>query len=143
MQILQKVLATSGNVTLAFSNLPTGNYYIVVNHRNSIETWSRQGGEAFTSGGNTNYNMSDQITKAYGNNLKQVDTSPVRFADFSGDVNQDGSVDLTDIINIYNNAVNFITGYNATDVNGDNITDLTDLVITNNNSVIYAGKVTP
>jgi photosystem II stability/assembly factor-like uncharacterized protein len=137
------ILSTSGNATITFSNAPSGQYYIAVKHRNSIETWSRQGGEAFTSGVNLSYNMSDQITKAFGNNIKQVDSSPVKFADFSGDVNQDGSIDLTDILNVYNNAKTFLSGYKATDVNGDNITDLTDLIISNNNSAIYAVKVTP
>ena len=139
----KSVLSSSGNAALGFSNVTTGQYYIVVNHRNSIETWSRNGGELFTAGGSLNYNMSDQITKAYGSNLKQVDTSPVRFADYSGDVNQDGSVDLTDIINIYNNASVFLTGYRVSDINGDNITDLTDVLISNNNSALYVISVTP
>lgn len=137
------ILSTSGNAAITFSNAPSGQYYIAVRHRNSIETWSRQGGETFTAGVNLSYNMSDLITKAFGNNLKLVDSSPVKFADFSGDVNQDGSVDLSDILNVYNNAKTFLSGYKATDVNGDNITDLTDLIISNNNSAIYAVKVTP
>jgi len=137
------VLSASGNVLLTFSSAPSGQYYIVVRHRNSIETWSRQEGEAFTAGVNFSYNMSDQVTKAYGNNLKQVDSSPVKFADYSGDVDQDGSVDLTDVINIYNNASNFLAGYFVTDINGDNLTDLTDVLIANNNSALYAAKVTP
>jgi hypothetical protein len=87
--------------------------------------------------------MSDQITKAFGNNLKQVDTSPIRFADYSGDINQDGNVDLTDIVNINNNATVFQAGYVLSDLNGDNITDLTDLLIGINNAAVYAVRVTP
>ena len=137
------ILSASGTAAITFSNAPSGQYYIAVRHRNSIETWSRPGGEAFTSGVSLSYNMSDQITKAFGNNLKQVDLSPVRFADYSGDINQDGSIDLTDLLNIYNNAKTFLSGYNSTDVNGDNLTDLTDLIIANNNSAVYAVRVTP
>ncbi|MBK8552069.1 MAG: hypothetical protein IPL53_13805 [Ignavibacteria bacterium] len=137
------VLSTSGSCAFTFSNVSTGQYYIVVNHRNSIETWSRQGGEAFTSGVNLSYNMSDQVTKAFGNNIKQVDSAPVRFANYSGDVNQNGNTDLTDIVAIYNNAKIFTTGYNNTDINGDNITDLTDLIITNNNVANFISKITP
>ena len=33
-----------------FLYAPTGNYYIVIKHRNTIETWSKTGGEVFTSG---------------------------------------------------------------------------------------------
>ncbi|MBP9191379.1 MAG: hypothetical protein KBF96_02400 [Ignavibacteria bacterium] len=137
------ILSTSGNGSFSFSNVPSGQYYIVLTHRNSIETWSRQGGEVFTAGINISYNMSDQITKAFGNNLKQVDTSPIRFADYSGDINQDGNVDLTDIVNINNNATVFQAGYVLSDLNGDNITDLTDLLIGINNAAVYAVRVTP
>jgi len=137
------VLSATGNATFNFSNVSTGQYYIVVSHRNSIETWSRNGGESFISGGSINYDMSDLITKAYGNNLKQADTSPVRFAVYSGDVNQDGIVDLTDVISIFNNASIFLTGYRVTDINGDNITDLTDVLLANNNSALYTVSVTP
>ncbi len=137
------VLSSSGNVQLTFSNAQSGQYYIAIRHRNSLETWSRQGGEAFTAGVNLNYNMTDQMTKAFGNNLKQVDSSPVRYATYSGDVNQEGNVDLTDVVMIHNSAANFSSGYNNTDINGDNITDLTDLIIANNNAVNFVSRIIP
>ncbi|MFZ1320727.1 MAG: hypothetical protein WAT71_04150 [Ignavibacteria bacterium] len=89
------------------------------------------------------YDFSKQITKAYGNNQIIVDTSPVNYGIFSGDQNQNGSVDLTDVMNVSNAASSFTNGYFPTDMNGDNITDLSDLVITSNNAGAFVGKVTP
>ncbi|MBK8551548.1 MAG: hypothetical protein IPL53_11005 [Ignavibacteria bacterium] len=66
--------------------------------------------------------------------MSQVNTSPVRFAFYGGDVNQDNAVNLTDITTIHNAAVTFANGYVITDITGDNITDLTDITITYNNS---------
>jgi hypothetical protein len=75
--------------------------------------------------------------------MKQADSSPLRFAIYSGDENQDGFVNLTDVVNVYNNATTFINGYVASDMNGDNLTDLSDIVITSNNAGAFVGKVTP
>ena len=50
--------------------LPTDgtSYYLVIKHRNSIETWSATGVQ-FTSG-NLTYDFTSTSDKAYGNNLK-------------------------------------------------------------------------
>ena len=126
-----------------FLNSPRGTYYIVIKHRNTIETWSRSGGEVIISGGSVNYDFTDVISKAYGNNLMQTDTSPVRYAIYSGDVNQDAFIDLTDVLIIYNDAGVFTTGYINTDVNGDSITDLTDLIYAYNNANRFVTVVKP
>jgi hypothetical protein len=49
---------------------PSGNYYIVITHRNSIETWSREGGEVFVQGGTMIYDFTTAQNKPYGGNLK-------------------------------------------------------------------------
>jgi len=137
------VVSANGSASLLFGNAPTGQYYIVTTHRNSLETWSKSGGESLVRGSAVNYNFSTASSQAYGSNMKQVDTSPARFADFSGDVNQDGFINLADVIGIYNDAGNFVTGYKVTDTNGDNITDLSDILIANNNSVGFVTVVKP
>ncbi|MEO8210370.1 MAG: glycoside hydrolase family 9 protein, partial [bacterium] len=109
-----------------FSNLTSGTYYIVVKHRNSIETWSKSGGESILASVTFNYDFTDASSKAYGNNIKQIDTSPVRFGIYSGDVNQDGTVDLSDVQLIDNDSYNFANGYVRTDINGDNSVDVSD-----------------
>jgi len=118
--------------SLKFSNTPSGTYYLVVKHHNCIETWSKEGGELLVNDGSTyNYDFTNSITKAYGNNLKLKGAS---YCMFSGDVDNSGTVDLTDVILIYNDANNFVTGYAVTDLTGNNITDLQDIVIAYNNS---------
>ncbi|MBK8549993.1 MAG: SBBP repeat-containing protein [Ignavibacteria bacterium] len=133
------ILNSSGTGTFNFTNAVNGtNYYLVVKHRNSIETWSNSG-NAFVSN-SLIYNFTTALTKAYGNNQIQVDPAPLRFGFFSGDVNQDGFVDLTDVLLVYNDASNFVTGYVNSDVNGNNVTDLTDIIITYNNSVSFVKR---
>ncbi len=121
----------------------SGTYYIKVKHRNSIETWSKTGGEPFVQGSVMNYDFTDAAGKAFGNNMKQIDASPVRFGIFSGDVNQNGSIDLNDVLQIYNDATNFAGGYAVTDVNGNNATDLNDILIAYNNSANFVSVKKP
>ncbi|MEO8209570.1 MAG: hypothetical protein ABI840_03330, partial [bacterium] len=136
------ILTGTGIGTFNFSSAVDGiNYYIVVKHRNSIETWSNTG-NAFSSGSLT-YNFSTAANKAYGNNMIQADASPVRFAVYSGDVNQDGSVDLTDGSLIDNDAYNFVSGYISSDINGDNSVDLSDAAIADNNAINFVSIMRP
>jgi len=117
------------------------NYYIQVKHRNSIETWSGNTLQ-FTTQYNS-YSFSPDVTQAYGSNMAQVDNTPVRFAFYGGDVNQDGTIDLSDGSLIDNDAFNFASGYLPTDVNGDGIVDVADAVFADNNSFNFVGKITP
>jgi hypothetical protein len=125
-----------------FNTAPSGNYYLDVRHRNSIETWSSSP-VALQRNVNTNYDFTLAANRAYGSNMAQVDNSPVRFAIYSGDTNQDGIVDATDALAIDNDANNFITGYVLTDVNGDYSVDATDALIVDNNSNNFVSKITP
>ena len=58
-------------------------------------------------------------------------------------MNQDGLIDLADVIQISNAAGVFTTGYVPTDVNGNKIVDLTDMLIALNNSTKFVTKKTP
>ncbi len=58
-------------------------------------------------------------------------------------MNQEGNIDLTDLVLIFNDASTFVTGYKVTDVNGDLITDLTDELIAFNNASLFVNKMTP
>jgi len=136
------VVSASGTVQLKFGNAPNGNYYISLKHRNSIETWSASV-IPLSQVIPVNYDLSSAISQAFGSNMIQVDTSPVRFAVYSGDVNQDGVIDLNDVISVYNASTVFSTGYVFNDVNGDNIVDLNDIIITYNNSAGFVAAVKP
>jgi len=136
----KKVFTASGQISVQFPNAVTGTYYYLeIGHRNSIETWSRAGGETFT-GNVLNYNMTNDSTKAYGSNLVKKGT---KYCIFSGDSNKDGAIDLADLADIDNNAANFLFGYFSSDINNDNLTDIADLSISDNNAFNIITKVTP
>ena len=138
----ESILNPSGAGTFSFQNAVNGiSYFVVLKHRNSIETWSASG-QSFVSNSMT-YDFSNTASKAYGNNMPQIDTTPIRFAVFSADVNQDGVVDAADLSLIDNASFNFVTGYVTPDVNGDSIVDATDASIGDNNAFNFVAKVTP
>ena len=126
-----------------FNNAPTGTYYLQVKGRNCLETWSKAGGESFAAGTAFTYNFTTASTQAYGNNMLQIDTSPVRYGVFSGDVNHDGTIDATDVSTIDNDASNFVSGYVVTDLTGDNFVDGTDFAIADNNAANFVSVVRP
>ncbi|MEO7358345.1 MAG: LamG-like jellyroll fold domain-containing protein [Ignavibacteria bacterium] len=135
-----------GTGTFTYNNPGITNlaiYYISILHRNSIETWSSSliGFDNF--GSQASYDFTTDSTKAYGNNVIQINNSPVKFANYGGDVNQDGFVDATDAGAIDNDASNFVTGYVNSDVTGDNFVDASDASLVDNNAANFVTKVTP
>jgi photosystem II stability/assembly factor-like uncharacterized protein len=137
--VTSAVINNSGNGTFKFNAVPSGSYYLEITHRNSIETWSALP-QTVVQGGAYNYNFTTSASQAFGNNLI---LKSGRYCDYSGDVNQDGFVNLTDVIAIFNASSVFTSGYAAADVNGDNIVDLTDITIAYNNSTNFVQKITP
>lgn len=117
-------------------------YYIEVTHRNSIETWSAQKIK-FHSIEQTTYDFTSSASSAYGSNEIQVETSPVKFAIYGGDVNQDGVVDMSDQVLINNAALNYVTGYVPEDADGSGAVDISDEIIAFNNSNNYVTKIVP
>lgn len=139
----KSVLSSSGEGDFLFKNAQTGNYYLQLKHRNSIETWSKSGGNSFTRGTLFTYQFTDSINKAYESNMIQVDASPVSFAIYSGDVNQDQAIDAGDISSVENDAGNSLTGYVQSDVNGDDFVDAADLAIVENNAGLGIFTLSP
>ncbi|HMR40942.1 MAG TPA: sialidase family protein [Ignavibacteria bacterium] len=121
---------------LLFNRALNGTYYKEVRHRNSLETWSIVG-TSYTRGSNSNYNFIQPDNQAYGNNQAVVSTSPFYRGIYSGDVDQNGLIDLGDLIVIYNDAINFVSGYEITDLNGDLFTNLTDVLYAYNNAADF------
>ncbi|MBK8554158.1 MAG: agmatine deiminase family protein [Ignavibacteria bacterium] len=127
--------------TFSFYNSATGPYYIVIKHGQCIETWSRAGGESLNNDSSVyNYDFTASSDKAYGNNLKQKGS---KYCLFSGDVNQNGFINLDDILFINNDAVNFITGNVISDLTGDETVDLNDVLIAFNNSNEFVSVIRP
>lgn len=138
----KEIIFNNGTGIFSFNNIANGtNNYLVIKHRNSIETWSNTSLQFVN--GILNYNFSTSANFSYGGNLKQIDLSPLRYGIYSGDVNQDGFIELSDGALIDNDAVNFVNGYIRTDLNGDNFTDLSDGEICDNNSFNYVSVIRP
>lgn len=114
-------------------------YYIQVEHRNSIETWSRENGEQFSSF-YLSYDFTSDISMAYGNNMIMKNG---RSNIYCGDVNKDGIVDGDDLISVFNSANLFNTGYLTEDIDNNNTVDLDDLVFLFNNNSNFIAKSTP
>lgn len=131
-------LNSDGNCTAYFPVSVSGDYYLIVNHRNSIESWSSSPVSVGTTP--VSYNFSDEISKAFGNNtiLKGE-----KYCIYGADVDQNGSVDTADMTPIDNDSAVFASGYNLSDVNGDGITDTADLTIADNNTANFIMVVQP
>ena len=134
------VLNNSGYGIFSFDKAVNGrSYYLQFGHRNSIETWSRAGGETFSLRG-TSYNFTDSSEKAYGSN--QI-LKGQKYCIYNGDVNSDGIIDAEDLSLTDNDGTNGETGYIPTDINGDGIIDAEDLSLLDNNIVISVFAVLP
>lgn len=114
-----------------------------IHHRNSLETWSSFLISFSQFSKSAEYDFTNSISKAFGDNMIQVDASPLKFATFSGDVNQDGTIEAADLAEVDNDAANFETGYLDSDVNGDGVTDGSDGIIAANNSENFVTVIRP
>jgi hypothetical protein len=131
---ISAILHTDGTASVQFPAAVNGNsFYIAVAHRNSIETWSK---DPLLMNINTAYDFSTAQNKAYddGMNPPMVNLGDGKFAFYSGDANQDGTVDGADAIMVQDDIFQFSFGYNVTDVNGDGGTDGADAIIVQDNS---------
>ena len=106
-------LPSTGQYTTPFTGVTTGKYYIVIKHRNHLETWSKYA-VSFTGGSTTSYDFTTAASQAYGDNMKLVGSVWVIYG---GDPNQDGDIGALDIPIFI---AQFGTqGYLSCDFNGD------------------------
>lgn len=123
-----------------YYNVTTGNYFISLKHRNGLETWSKAGGESFESGRVYLYDYTISNTQAYGSNLTLKGS---KYCIYSGDVNQDGVIRDTDLLQTDNDAYGFLTGYVPTDIDGKNFVDGEDLSVIENNAANFVEAQRP
>jgi choice-of-anchor B domain-containing protein len=126
---------------MIFNNAASGSYYLVVKHRNSLETWSDSP---------INYVRGSAFFKnfispgaSYGDNMVLLTPEENWRGLYSGDVNQDNVIDLKDILQVYNSASVFENGYVISDLTGDLLVDLNDVLITYNNSNNFVARKAP
>lgn len=132
------IVTTNGNVACVFSPARNGNYYLVVKHRNSIETWSAN---PVAISSTSSYDFTNFPNKAFGGNMYEVE--PGVWAIYSGDINQDGSVDNSDYSLWEIDANNFAFGNYNSDLNGDGNVDNSDYSIWEGNSNQFVFTITP
>jgi hypothetical protein len=123
VQSAKTELMQNGTAVCSFQNL-IGNHYIVVKHRNALETWSASPVN-FTSS-TVNYDFADANNKAYGSNQVELNTGVWGF--FTGNIFTilDDNIDLLDLSSLEEGIGNFMFGYQASDLNGDGNVDLLD-----------------
>jgi PKD repeat protein len=131
-------LSTGGIASFIIPATYNSNYYIAIKHRNSIETWSSI--PVSFNASSISFNFSTAASQAYGNNLKSDNE---KYIIYSGDINQDGLVDLSDMLVLDNDATAFSSGYISSDLNGDGISDSGDMILLDNNGAAFVAKVAP
>ncbi|MBS1552507.1 MAG: hypothetical protein JST15_10630 [Bacteroidetes bacterium] len=128
------------NSACVFKYAQTGTYYLQIIHRNSIEVWSRTGGESLIKGVTGNYDFTSAQSQTYGNNSVLVGS---KYCIPAGDVNQDGIIDASDVSNVDNDASVSLSGYVNSDLNGDDFVDAADLSLVDNNAFNSVSLIRP
>jgi hypothetical protein len=121
------VLNTDGTCAATFPAL-TGSHYIVIKHRNALETWSAA---PVALGATTTYDFTTSAAQAYGSNM--VDVGGGVFAMWSGDLNQDGGIEAEDYSMMENDIQLSLFGYYTSDITGDGGVEAEDYSIMENN----------
>ena len=136
----RQVITNNGNCYFSFPSTLEGNeYYLVIKHRNSIETWSAN---PVLLSNQFNYDFTTAATQAYGDN--QVEVEQGVYAVYSGDINQDGFVDSFDFPALDTDIFNGVSGvYVNTDLNGDGFVDSFDFPLFDVNSFNGVSVMTP
>ncbi len=123
----------------------TGSNYIVINHRNSIETWSDSVSFADTV---IYYDFySHVLSSEFPGNmyLESINGTFVGSYIWSGDVIKDGTVNIFDLSEVFDllNDPNSPIGYSIDDLNGDSVINIYDLSIVFDNLNLGATALTP
>jgi hypothetical protein len=132
------LLKTDGTATVP---VPIGlvgqSCYVVIKHRNSLETWSAL---PITLSTVNNYDFSSSVSAAFGDNQAMMDTYA---AIYSGDINQDFVVDAFDYLSLDIDLVLGLSGYLNTDLTGDGSTDAFDYLVIDPNVIAGLTTVIP
>lgn len=129
----------NGNAAAYFSKAARdSSYYIVLKHNSSIETWSAA--PIIMNSFDINYDFTSDSLKAFGANLTKVGS---KWCLLSGDVNQDGFIDILDLVTIDNAAFSSTVGYSVYDLDGNGLVNTNDLSICSKNAFNFVQKVTP
>jgi hypothetical protein len=134
---IKGVLKSNGHVYVSLPAETFGQqFYVAIKHRNSIETWSVS---PIIIQDTTFYDFSNSMNTAFndGINLPLKNSNENVYLIYSGDINQDGSIDIFDMQVAENASTNFEFGYISSDCNGDGSPDIFDMQIIENNATMF------
>ena len=133
------ILKTDGTCSVEFIGGYIGNYWIGVKHRNALETWS-SAAVAISNG--ASYNFASSASQAWLDNQTEVETGVWAF--YSGDINQDGFIGVSDVgVTNNDNLDGLLFDYLTTDINGDGFVGVSDVGIVNNNNLAGVFFIVP
>jgi PKD repeat protein len=143
------ILQTDGSITVDFDSTvaPGLSYYIKVNHRNAIETWSASPVLMDTV---STYDFTTSQTQAYGNNMVET-FDHMGWALYSGDMSdallglghQDGLIESQDYGDMENASSIYLAGYVYEDITGDGLVESADYSLIENNVTFYIQSLHP
>jgi N-acetylneuraminic acid mutarotase len=149
----KSIMNIDGTVNVTFEpTVVAGNsYYIKVNHRNAIETWSAA---PVLFSALTSYDFTTTQSQAYGNNMSNVGplfSEPPVWAFYSGDISdpsfgvgyQDGIIESQDYADMENAVYNILSGYVFEDLTGDGIVESSDYSLMENNVYSIISAIRP
>lgn len=112
---------------------------IGIKHRNSITVYSAN--TVTTVSDTLNYDFTTSTSQTFGSNSVVING---KASSYTGDVNGDGVVDVSDVSAIDNDANNFVSGpYVITDLNWDGVVDVSDAGFADNNAFNFVAEVKP
>jgi len=133
-------VSTTGDGAFNFNGVPLGiSYYIDVLHRNALETWSAV--PLNFNSTSMSYDFTNSQTSAFGSNLKNLGGGI--FGMYSGDIDQDGDIDVTDLAMLENNTQLFVSGYLVQDLTGDLLIESADYSLLEFNYPLLLGVRKP
>jgi hypothetical protein len=131
------LLYRNGKSSFTLPTSQSGPYYLVIKHRNSVETWSANP-ISFATG--QTYDFTSSAGSAYGSNQKNVSG---KYVIFVGDVTQDGIIDGDDLALMDPDVILGSTGYIVTDLEGSGYVDGDDLVKIDPNIILGISTARP
>ncbi|MBL7773034.1 MAG: hypothetical protein JNM95_09245 [Chitinophagaceae bacterium] len=135
---VNRPILQDGTITATYFNIIGQSYYIVLKHRNGLETWSAA---PVVMTNTMTYDFTTAANKAYGSN--QLLLSPGIWGIYSGDINHDISIDVFDYLIQEPDVVAGNSGYLNTDLNGDGSVDVFDYLVMEPWIVLGVSAATP
>jgi len=132
------LIGTEGTGTAVFPETAPAEYWIVLKHRNSIQTWSAL--PVLLPG---TYDFTTSPLQAFGGNIVDVYGEGI-YAIYTGDVNQDEFIDIFDFPPYDFDNQNFVSfQYVNTDFNGDGFVDIFDFPVFDHNNQFFIFSIHP